>query len=58
MKPWGEFFDGEPIDVPLVEHASLTLAKLAGIRVVESQVVRLAGEHALAVRRYDREIFF
>jgi serine/threonine-protein kinase HipA len=50
-----KFFDGEPIDVPLIEHASLTLAKLAGIRVIESQVVRLAGEHALAVRRYDRD---
>jgi serine/threonine-protein kinase HipA len=49
-----KFFDGEPIDVPLIEHASLTLAKLAGITVVESRVVPLAGENALAVRRYDR----
>jgi serine/threonine-protein kinase HipA len=50
-----KFFDGEPIDVPLIEHASLTLAKLAGITVAESQVVPLAGENALAVRRYDRD---
>lgn len=50
-----KFFDNEPIDVPLVEHASMTLAKLAGIRVAETRVLPLAGEHALAVRRYDRE---
>jgi serine/threonine-protein kinase HipA len=50
-----KFFDGEPIDVPLIEHASMTLAKLAGITVAESRVVPLAGENALAVRRYDRD---
>lgn len=49
-----KFFNGEPIDVPLVEHASMTLAAKAGIRVAQTQVVGLAGEHALAVRRYDR----
>ena len=49
-----KFFNGEPIDVPLVEHACMTLATRAGIRVAQTQVVRLAGEHALAVRRYDR----
>jgi len=49
-----KFFNNEPIDVPLIEHASMTLAKLAGITVAETQVVRLVGEHALAVRRYDR----
>ena len=50
-----KFFDNEPIDVPLIEHASMTLAKLAGIRVAETQVVPLVGENALAVRRYDRD---
>jgi serine/threonine-protein kinase HipA len=49
-----KFFNNEPIDVPLVEHASMTLASQAGIRVAETQVVPLMGEHALAVRRYDR----
>jgi serine/threonine-protein kinase HipA len=49
-----KFFNNEPIDVPLIEHASMTLAKLAGIRVAETQVVPLVGENALAVRRYDR----
>jgi serine/threonine-protein kinase HipA len=49
-----KFFNNEPIDVPLIEHASMTLAKLAGISVAETQVVPLLGEHALAVRRFDR----
>jgi len=50
-----KFLDNEPVDVPLIEHASMTLAGTAGIRVAETQVVPLAGEHALAVRRYDRD---
>lgn len=49
-----KFFNNEPIDVPLIEHASMTLAELAGITVAETQVVSLIGEHALAVRRFDR----
>lgn len=49
-----KFFNNEPIDVPLIEHASMTLANFAGINVAETQVVPLVGEHALAVRRYDR----
>jgi serine/threonine-protein kinase HipA len=49
-----KFFNNEPIDVPLIEHASMTLAKLAGITVAQTQVVPLLGEHALAVRRFDR----
>lgn len=50
-----KFFNNDPIDVPLIEHASMTLAKLAGIQVAETQVVPLVGEHALAVRRFDRD---
>jgi serine/threonine-protein kinase HipA len=50
-----KFFDNEPIDVPLIEHASMTLAKLAGITVAETRMVPLAGENALIVRRYDRD---
>jgi serine/threonine-protein kinase HipA len=41
-----KFFDNEPIDVPLIEHASMTLAKLAGITVAETQI-------AAASRRCD-----
>lgn len=50
-----KFFNNEPIDVPLIEHASMTLAKLAGIEVAQTRVVPLVGENALAVRRYDRD---
>ncbi|MEO7382449.1 MAG: HipA domain-containing protein [Paracoccaceae bacterium] len=50
-----KFFNNEPIDVPLIEHASMTLAKLADIAVAETRVVPLVGEHALAVRRFDRK---
>ena len=49
-----KFFNNEPIDVPLIEHASMTLAALARIDVAETRVLPLAGENALAVRRYDR----
>ncbi|HRH18315.1 MAG TPA: HipA domain-containing protein [Aquabacterium sp.] len=50
-----KFFNHEPIDVPLVEHASMTLAARASITVAETRVVPLLGEHALVVRRYDRD---
>ncbi|HSI60225.1 MAG TPA: HipA domain-containing protein [Ideonella sp.] len=50
-----KFFNNEPIDAPLIEHASMTLALAAGITVAETRVIALAGENALAVRRFDRE---
>jgi serine/threonine-protein kinase HipA len=50
-----KFFNNEPIDVPLIEHASMTLASLAGITVAETRVLSLVGENALAVRRFDRQ---
>ena len=49
-----KFFNNEPVDSPLVEHASMTLAEKAGITVAETQVLRLADAHAIAVRRFDR----
>lgn len=49
-----KFFNNEPIDVPLVEHASMTLARKAGIQVAPTRVLALTGENALAVLRYDR----
>ena len=49
-----KFFNNEPIDVPLIEHASMTLAEKAGITVAQTRVIQLVGENALAVRRYDR----
>jgi serine/threonine-protein kinase HipA len=50
-----KFFNGEPIDVPLVEHATMTLAARAGINVALTRMVRLSGANAIAVRRFDRE---
>ena len=49
-----KFFNNEPIDAPLVEHAAMTLAQKAGIMVAHTQVIQLAGFHALAVKRFDR----
>lgn len=40
---------------PDVEHASLQLARLAGIRVVNSHMVRHHAGAALAIERFDRE---
>jgi serine/threonine-protein kinase HipA len=50
-----KFADGEPVDVPLVEHASMTLAERAGIRVARTLPIRLTHGHAVAIRRFDRE---
>ncbi len=50
-----KFFDNEPVDAPLIVHASMTPCQAGRIQAAETQVVSLAGEHALAVRRYDRE---
>jgi serine/threonine-protein kinase HipA len=50
-----KFFNNEPVDVPLIEHATMTLCAKAGITVAETRVVPLAGENAIAVRRFDRK---
>ena len=50
-----KFFNGEPVDTPLIEHATMTLAERAGITVAKTQVIHLAGENAIAIRRFDRE---
>jgi serine/threonine-protein kinase HipA len=50
-----KFSDGDAIDAPLVEHAAMTLASQAGIRVAETMPVRLTGGHAIAVKRFDRK---
>jgi serine/threonine-protein kinase HipA len=49
-----KFADGEPTDTPLVEHASMTLAHKAKIRVAKTMPLRLTLGHAVAVRRFDR----
>jgi serine/threonine-protein kinase HipA len=50
-----KFFNNEPIDTPLVEHATMTLAKLAGITVATTKVIPLVDGNAVAIRRFDRE---
>ena len=54
--PWVvKFADpGEPTDAPLIEHATMTLARLARITTAETRAIRLADGHALAIRRFDR----
>lgn len=47
---------GEATDAPFIEHATLTLAKRAGIRVVATRAVPLRRGHAIAVRRFDRRL--
>ncbi len=51
-----KFFNNEWVDAPLVEHATLTLAALAGIKVAATQVLKLSGLHAVAIRRFDRMV--
>lgn len=45
----------DPIDTPLVEHATMTLAERAGIRVARTMPVGIRQGHAVAVKRFDRE---
>ena len=49
-----KFADGDPTDAPLIEHAAMTLAHKAEIRVAATLPVRLTHGHAVAVKRFDR----
>ena len=54
-EPWViKFFNNEPVDTPLVEHASMTLSQRAGITVAETQMAPLVVFHAVAIRRFSR----
>jgi serine/threonine-protein kinase HipA len=46
--------EGDPFDTPLVEHATMTLARRAGIRSAETIPIPLVDGHAVAIRRFDR----
>jgi serine/threonine-protein kinase HipA len=54
--PWVvKFADtGEPTDAPLIEHATMMLAREARITTAETRAIRLIDGHALAIRRFDR----
>ncbi len=49
-----KFADGEPTDTPLIEHATMTLAQKAEIRVASTMAVNLVDGHAVAIKRFDR----
>lgn len=49
-----KFYNAEPFDQPLVEHATMELARAAGLDVARTQLIQLSGEHAVAVERFDR----
>jgi len=49
-----KFADGEPADTPLIEHAAMTLAAAAEIRVAPTKALRLVDGHAVAIKRFDR----
>ncbi len=55
--PWVLKFNeaGEALDTPLIEHATMTLAAQAQIRVPKTLALPLARGHAVAVQRFDRE---
>jgi serine/threonine-protein kinase HipA len=53
--PWLVKFDaGDPTDAPLVEHASMTLARKAQIDVAKTSALALTTGHAVAIKRFDR----
>lgn len=45
----------DPLNSPLIEHAAMTLAKLAGIAVADTLPIPLRRRHAVAIRRFDRD---
>lgn len=50
-----KFPEGEDLDTGLIEHATMTLAKLCGIEVADTRALPLrSGQHAVAIRRFDR----
>ena len=49
-----KFSDGDPVDTPLIEHASMTLARKAGINAAQTSAIRLMDGHAVAIKRFDR----
>jgi serine/threonine-protein kinase HipA len=50
---------GDTVDTPLIEHATMTLARAAGINAASTGVLRLPtrhgkARHALTIQRFDR----
>jgi serine/threonine-protein kinase HipA len=49
-----KFSEGGELDSPLIEHASMQLARRCGIQTADSLALPLPQGHAVAVRRFDR----
>lgn len=49
-----KFSEGGELDTPLIEHASMQLARRCGIHTADTQALPLPQGHAVAVKRFDR----
>jgi serine/threonine-protein kinase HipA len=49
-----KFSEGGELDSPLIEHASMQLARRCGIHAADTLALSLPQGHAVAVRRFDR----
>lgn len=49
-----KFAESDELDSPLIEHASMQLARRCGIDVAQTLALPLPKGHAVAVRRFDR----
>jgi serine/threonine-protein kinase HipA len=59
-EPWiVKFAEGDGLDSPMLEHATMQMARLCGIHTADTQALTLNSlsghSHAVAVRRFDRE---
>jgi serine/threonine-protein kinase HipA len=59
-EPWiVKFAEGDGLDSPLLEHATMQMARLCGIRTADTKALKLGApsfqNHAVAVRRFDRQ---
>jgi serine/threonine-protein kinase HipA len=49
-----KFSEGEDIDTPLIEHATMELARTCGIEVATTRALPIGSGHAVAIKRFDR----
>jgi serine/threonine-protein kinase HipA len=49
-----KFSEGEEIDTPLIEHATMELARSCGLDTAATRALPLGSGHAVAVKRFDR----
>lgn len=49
-----KFAEADDFDMPMAEHAAMTLAALAGIDVAQTRIFPVGKVHAVAIKRFDR----